>query len=69
MWKFPKIVILSPELVEEMKKLKFTEFAKFDDPKHPLYEEYKDRHFEKWHDEGFNNGIDAVVRMILEKLK
>ena len=54
-----------PDLLKELEAFKFSEnsFDKFDNPKHPNYPDYKDRKEEKWHDLGYNNAIDIIVRV------
>lgn len=55
-------------LLKALVDLKFSdkEFTKFIDSTDPLYADYHDRQSEKWHDIGFNNGIDYAIRVLSE---
>lgn len=48
----------------EALKFKQTDFSKFIDSIDPLYKDYGERSHEKWHDIGYNNAIDSVLRLI-----
>ena len=65
---FPKFKIVGDKLIDEVASLKFSEesFKKFDDPKDPQYEDYKDRDLEKWHDQGWNNAVDCILRILIK---
>ena len=39
-------------------------FDKFKNKDHPLYEQYKDRKEELWHDKGWNNALDFISRKL-----
>lgn len=60
------IKFLIQEKIKEVKGLYFSmeSFDKFDNPRHPDYKDYKDRKHEKWHDIGFNNALDEVLRIL-----
>ena len=55
--------------LEKIKGLAFNEesFRKFDDPTHPQYQDYKDRIYERWHDQGWNNAIERVLEVLSRK--
>lgn len=54
------------KLYKAVMNLKFepTGFVKFINSSDPLYADYHDRQSEKWHDIGYNNGIDAVLTLL-----
>lgn len=58
--------ILTKKKLDEIGNLSFPKsgFDKFDNPKNPLYHLYHDREIEKWHDTGYNNAIENVLRII-----
>jgi hypothetical protein len=56
--------ILTNSKMEDIRKLRFTDFSHFTDPQHPHYLLYQEREFERGHDTGWNNCLDHVLQII-----
>ena len=66
MWGFKTKYKLLNELLDKIILLSFPpeEDDKFVNPENPRYELYKDRGEERWHDKGYNNAIEDVIRIL-----
>ncbi len=59
-------MIITEEQIKKIKEVLYSDesFDKFVNPENPLYKDYKDRDYEFWHDQGNNNAVHSILKIL-----